>query len=52
MGPGPVEGNAPLPQSMFRLGVRCVDVGTVNGSAFAKFAGTLTAESDVAYILQ
>src|SRR3546814_6206973 len=27
----------PLPESIFRLGVKCVDVGTVNDTAYAKF---------------
>lgn len=39
--------HAPLPDSMFRLGVRCVDAGTVNGTAFAKFADGSEIEADV-----
>jgi len=38
---------APLPDGLFRLGTRCVDAGTVNGTAFAKFADGTEAEADV-----
>src|SRR3546814_1977726 len=37
----------PLPESIFRLGVKCVDVGTVNDTAYAKFGDGSEVEADV-----
>src|SRR3546814_1567084 len=37
----------PLPESIFRLGVKCLDVGTVNDTAYAKFSDGSEVEADV-----